>query len=127
MPLTKQRPIRSTIYTGAEIINVLYLLDSPALEVVIGDKRGCIQDSHMTNEQLMSVPGFAESSWKYLRTTDEEIPVFKFVGPDPHQFLDIVDAVSYSTGEVVPEELWITPKGFPRQQERRPEVGVDDL
>lgn len=105
----KAYPRRGVIYTLRDILEKLQLDDSPFLYC----DGGVIQTSHVTNEQLLSVPGMAETRWEYLRTTSEWIPLFLSVdssGTVP------VDVEPNTDPDAKPGSLWITPRGFPRKQ-----------
>jgi hypothetical protein len=104
-------------YTLREIWEELALLDSPSLQTPVrlpdgGIDRSPIQDAHLRVEELLSVPGMAESRWTYQYTTKEWIPVFHFVG-EPEDAAKLVDIEPFIDA---PGEHWLTPKGFPREQ-----------
>jgi hypothetical protein len=95
------------VYTFREVCE-LTLRDSPCL--LFWDKEGNranIQDSHMTREEMLSVPGFADSEWRYIRETHEWIPVFTYAGK-----VDIFTFVE-PTREYHGEPSYAL-KGFPR-------------
>jgi hypothetical protein len=106
-------------YTAEEIFKVLHLRDSPSLSFRHNGIRGCIQESHVTVDEILSVPGFKESKWIYIRETYEWIPIFKFnekaEQPPVTTFVDIepYDDIYQLEGGAF---WWATPKGFPRQQ-----------
>jgi len=63
-------------------------------------------------EDVLSIPGFAESWWEYKYETDEWIPVFHYVGTAP-----ITDFIDHEPKNSSYENAqWCTPKGFPREQ-----------
>jgi hypothetical protein len=109
-------PIKGWAYTLREILEELDLDDSPSLLVALNGRCGPVQDSHLTDKQLLSVPGIAETRWEYIRTTHEWIPCFTYVGEvdvikaciqwEPYLKFDKTDSGAW----------WITPVGFPRQQ-----------
>jgi hypothetical protein len=111
-------PVRGQTYTYREIAS-LTLEDSPHLCFRHECQDGVIQTSHVTEEQLMNVPHMADSQWRYIRTTDELIPVFTFVGetdyPDIRKLCNLEQLRDYVTGEPV-EGWWATPIGYPRNQ-----------
>jgi hypothetical protein len=115
LTLTRIRPVRNQVYTAADIYNTLYLMDSPCLMVKHGDLTGPVQESHVTIDGLLGVPGFADSLWKFQRTTSESIPVFIYAGHTPAT--EIVDIVEYKPKYHADKALWITPKGFPRERD----------
>lgn len=112
----RKEPRAGSVYTTEEIINKLALADSPSLNFRHNGRRGCVQDSHLTKEQLLSVPGMGERRWKYERTTYEWIPVFNYV--DERPITDVVDLEPYFDfdGTDDRKSWWATPKGFPRDQ-----------
>jgi hypothetical protein len=102
------KPVQGRCYSLRQILTVLELTDSPHLGVGEGF---VVQDAHLTNEQMLSVVStddnddnmFADTMWRYMFTTSEEIPVFEAVYPKHvERFLDI-------------DGTWVTPKGFPRE------------
>jgi hypothetical protein len=110
-------PKRQQVYTFSEVCN-LYLRDSPSLTFEHNNVRGVIQTSHITDEQLMSVPNMADSKWVYIRETFEWIPIFKFSSENTISITDLVDLEEC----ILEKELfnnicwWATPKGYPRPQ-----------
>lgn len=112
-------PKRYQSYTAEEIFKVLYLRDNPSLSFWHQNIRGCIQQSHMTEEEIFSVPGFKDSKWIYIRETHEWIPIFKFdekAGqPDVTTFVDLeLYEDTYNLNDC--KCWWATLKGFPRPQ-----------
>ena len=122
MIVTKRNPRfpqRGEIFTAEEVF-ALPLRDCPCLciavscdpEVEYDDPP--IQYSHLTVEQLLSVLGFAESKWRFIKETSEWIPVFEFVGTAEEAAL-LVD-ISKEWDDVFKRySWWVTPKGFPRE------------
>ncbi len=105
-------PIRNNVYT-LEQITKLYLRDSPALLV---EHNSAVQESHLTEQQLLSVPGIKDSKWKYIRETHEWIPIFNYCSDEPWQ--TYFDSEPYVGGfGSQANALWVTPKGFPRAQD----------
>lgn len=116
------RPKQHEVYTLRDIVQKLSLRDSPHLgfqfrspdpqetESVLA----VIQNSHVTDEDLLSIPGFADSKWKYLRETEEWIPVFSYADELPiTDFVEMeLDLHPYN----LTHQWWVTPKGFPRDQ-----------
>lgn len=71
-----------------------------------GGRTYIVQDSHLTDAELLSVPGFASSVWRYSWTIHEDIHLFMYEDRRPiTDFVDIAD--SDASGALV------TPKGFP--------------
>ena len=114
----KSYPKSGAIYTLAQIENALELDDTPSLYFPrIDGKRGSLQTSHLTREELLSVPGMAESEWQYMHTTEEWIPCFTYVGStDPKTVVDAEPVIDTYFPEREARDVWITPKGFPRKQ-----------
>lgn len=116
--MARNYPKAQQTYSLAEI-SVQDLDDSPALGFNHLSIDGCIQDSHVTLEELLSVPGMAESRWTYIRTTHEWIPVFRWAASNPKPIEELVDLETYKdcfpSHENAPS-WWATPKGFPRDQ-----------
>ena len=87
----------------------LDLKDSPFLMVLVNGQRYPVQDSHLTVDELLSVPGLADTEWTYRYTTSEWCPIFYSSGDlEVESFFDV---------KFLEEEgcYWITPKGFPRE------------
>lgn len=111
-------PVKGKSYSLEEIF-LLDIRDIPCLRFEYRGVRGCIQNSHLTQEQLFSVPGMKESRWIYERETHEWIPIFRFdtyVNQSP--ITDLVDIErELDLYELNSESAWwATPKGFPRDQ-----------
>lgn len=106
------------VYSLNDIVNCLELRDGPSLGFHYNGKEGVIQDSHLSAEELLSVPGLGDTTWKYIRETNEWIPVFQYHG-EIEDLLATVDLEPYSD-TTFPEHAdlywWVTPKGFPREQ-----------
>lgn len=119
-------PKRGNVYTLRDVLSVLFLHDSPSLMFYHINEAGnevesVIQDAHIgSNEEWFAIPDFAESNWRYVRTTDEDIPVFQFVRAcdDIMKYVVIERAVDYDTGEETErEEYFVIPKGTVRVQD----------
>lgn len=112
-------PKRYQSYTLEQIYKELQLRDSPSLAFTHQDIGGCVQNSHLLEEDLLSVPGMKESRWIYIRETHEWIPCFQFDTKAKQPPIDtLVDLESYiDTYNLNKGEFWwATPKGFPREQ-----------
>lgn len=119
-------PRRGRHYTARQLLTgEIYLRDSPFFNLTLSFEgrmvRTVIQHSHVTNEELLGVPGFADSLWRYLRETDEWCPIFEFVGTAEQAAL-LVDTERDNVSkyelehEGLSKYLWTTPKGLPREQ-----------
>lgn len=112
-------PRRGEVFTGAEVMQ-LPLRDSPSLcvpvkwDADVEHDEAPIQDAHLTQDELLSVPGFSESRWRFLFETDEWIPVFDFVGT-ADEALAFVDVSKEWDDTYQQHRWWVTPKGFPRE------------
>ena len=105
--LTKNLPVRGATY-NLRTVYKLDLDDSPCLMVQVEGLWYPVQDSHVTIEEMLSVPGLAETKWSYQFTTHEWVPIFRGPSFKPETFFDIQ--------RLEAEDLyWITPKGFPRE------------
>lgn len=82
--MKKNYPLPGRVYTLREIQD-LDLRDGPALGFYLEGKTHYIQDAHFcSGEEFMnSVPGFADTEWRYIRETNEWIPLFQYVGQIP--------------------------------------------
>lgn len=107
-------PQRGHVYTLQQIEKALDLRDSPCLEFVHDNELAVLQTSHLSENELLAVPGFADTQWRYVLETYEWIPVFRYVDTRPiTDFVDITVITEY--GET---EYWATPKGHPREAGR---------
>lgn len=78
---------------------------------------GVVQDSHLTEEELLGIPGMKDTRWLFVRTTSELIPVFIYALTNP-PYTDFFEAVRYKDPyKYMTDGHWITPKGYPRAQE----------
>jgi hypothetical protein len=111
-PQVRRYPQIGQNYTLEQIVRELRLRDCPALMVQLNAKMSCVQDSHLSEQELLSVPGFAQTKWRYVRETHEWIPVFHWAdATDPLTFFDV------EPSNDDPDRYdWVTPKGFPREQ-----------
>lgn len=113
------QPVRSQVYTLHTILTQLSLQDSPILEIWVGEEKTAIQDSHVCAVELLAVPGWSELRFTYLRTTDEWIPIFRIASEDEAAVLELVtveNEINYK-GEREPDQYWVVPKAFPREQD----------
>lgn len=107
-------------YTFREIVTTLDLDDSPALTFEYNGEEQNIQDSHVTNAELLLVPHWADALWTYQTTTEEWVPIFTFAKANTIQITDLVDiAPAIDPFAETNRELWITPKNHPREQHYR--------
>ncbi len=113
-------PRRNEVFQFKELSQIV-LSDSPHLCFFLkvnGQRVRCvIQTSHVTDAQLLAVPGFADSLWRYCYTTNEQIPIFQYMDP-MIPITNIVD-VEPSTDDFDNElrlQCWVTPKGFYQEQ-----------
>jgi hypothetical protein len=52
--------------------------DTPMLVYEYKNERRVVDLSHRTDADLLKIPGFGESWWRYTTTTSEMIPVFVY-------------------------------------------------
>lgn len=106
-------PASGKTYKLSQVFD-LSLGDSPCLQI---RDVGVVQDSHLSVEELLSIPGMKDTKWLYIRTTSELIPVFVYA-LDNFLYTQFFDTEPYKN-PVYPEDnlQWVTPKGFPRKQE----------
>lgn len=111
-------PVRGNAYSLREVLEQLHLDDSPSLmfKVAGSDVYSVLQNVHLTQEELLSVAGFADTKWTYIRTTHEWIPIFHYCEPNNPitNFVDIEPEVDFNGRECT--DKWVTPKGFPLEQ-----------
>ena len=108
------RPRPGQVYSSQEIIKDLSLRDSPFFKFMFGDHSVVIQTSHMTDEQLLSVEGFASVPWKYIRETHEWIPIFHCVDQDA--ILRLVNIEESTDDFDDGDKYWVTLVGHHREQ-----------
>lgn len=104
-------PITGQEYTVRQIYEDLKLKDIPHLRFYIFEVSCVLQTSHVTDAELLSIPGVADFKFRYSHTTYEWIPVFCAV--DSRKFLEIINV---ETARDPDDGFWATPKGFPREQ-----------
>lgn len=84
----RRHPVSEVVYTTAEIVDELKLLDSPCLLVDLGDHDWQpIQTACMSEEDMVTKLGHC--MWRYAYTTHEWIPVFYAVGNDVYKYIDL--------------------------------------
>lgn len=91
--MTLYHPKRGEVYTVKQIVTELKLRDSPFLCSEITNPLGekvevVIQTAWCTEEQLIPIMG--DDRYRYIRETDEWIPVFHFTGTE-EEFLKSVE------------------------------------
>lgn len=101
-------PKKDTVYTFNDMLIKLNLPDSPFLQFVYNDTECIIQNSHVSDNALLCIPGMRESLWCYEKTTREHIPLFWYLN-DNVDILTLVDIHEVEDGS-----YWVTPKGYPR-------------
>ena len=117
------KPCIGLVYTLHQILKDLVLLDSPSLlfdlagpndeQMVLSQH--VVQDSHVLPDDLLTIPGFADTKWQYERTTSEWIPLFHYVDTAPiTDFVDMEPEIDFDLTEK--NVWWATPKGYPREQ-----------
>lgn len=110
------RPIPGSTYSYRTIVERLDLVDVPYLQIHLSGRRTVIQTAHVRQEDLLTITGFGETLWIYVRTTSEWIPVFTAVsGKNPESLAAMVDVVTVRDPDFDNSITWVTPKGFPRQ------------
>lgn len=103
-------PVRGNVYSAKEILE-MNLRDSPFWEVPTEFGYLPVQDSHLTEAELMGVEHWPESRWVFLLETDEWIPVFRYAkGQRPVSELVDMKPIEDDHSSM---ELFITPKGKP--------------
>ena len=107
------RPIPGMTYTLDQITQ-MHLGDSPCLQI---RDVGVVQDSHLSEEELLAIPDMKGSKWIYVRTTSELIPVFLYAIDNP-AYTQLFDTEPYKDPYNLTTDLcWVTPKGYPRSQD----------
>jgi hypothetical protein len=105
-------PVRNQVYSLAEITK-LYLRDSACFSFYHNDVLVVIQNTNVLNEELCANADFAAMQWKFIRETDEWIPIFHYAGERP-----ITDFVTIEEGAACrrQSEYWVCWKGFHEPQ-----------
>ncbi len=112
------RPTRGTVYTFEQICN-LYLRDSPHLKFIHNNIEGVVQTSHVTEEELLRNEKFKNSKWRYIRETDEWIPIFVYSEENSQDITEIADLTISQYGRQYSNNdyWWATPKDHPRPEQ----------
>ncbi len=79
---TMKYPVRGQVFTLREVMIDLPLDDSPCLQVEKNEKTWeveYVQTAHLTPEEFISQPGWSETKWRFIRTTNEWTPIFTAV------------------------------------------------
>lgn len=104
-------------YTFTQIVNELDLRDSACLDFTYNGKTQSVQDSHCGEQAMLALPHWADSLWTYVRETEEWIPIFRFSAKNTIKIEDLVDMeVMVDPDAEDNREMWVTPKGLPREQ-----------
>lgn len=118
--MKKNLPKQGAIYTAKQILEELNLKDSPFFRFHFNNEIQVIQTSHCSEEELLEVPGFAESRWRYERTTSEWIPLFMLdVDQDITEWVDMEPDNSPFVKNN--RSMFVTPKGLIEEQYYRVE------
>lgn len=111
--VTRIYPIENEVYSLDFILGQLKLQDIPSLHFNHEGFGTVIQHSHCANEELLTIPGFAKTKWRYIRTTREWIPIFEYVEEEPiEKFVTIEMDRSPHNDNM----FWVCPLGAQRKQ-----------
>jgi hypothetical protein len=100
-------PVSGKVYTLKQIDTELALRDSPFLYFFNSDgEKKVVQTSH-SNEDLSNFAEWSELRFKYLRETEEWIPLFFVVEDDNAKILELL-----ASGEDVDGETLYWPRVF---------------
>jgi hypothetical protein len=108
----KDFPVKGQIYTVRDIYN-LALTDTPSLMFKYQDAHVPIQQAHVTVDQLLSMPGFADVKFRYSHTTWLETPIFLLC--EDEEIFNFVNVESVWDDVFEEHDVWVTPKEFPRE------------
>lgn len=75
-------PVPNAVYSYYQIA-YMDLPDIPMLLFENGKEMCVIQISGSTDTELLRIPGFGESWWRYVTTTPEMVPVFEYATEVP--------------------------------------------
>ena len=91
-------PERGQVYTLREIETGLYLRDSACLNFTHEGIESCVQGH--PDIDFTQPSAIADSEWRYVRETDEWIPVFRYAGTTPiDELLHIEPSLNYYNGK----------------------------
>ncbi|BCM95215.1 hypothetical protein [Burkholderia phage FLC6] len=113
----REMPRMNAFYTLEQVQNHLILKDSAFLQFEYQGQTATIQDSDLTIEQMLALPGLKDTIWQYLYTTSEWIPIFK--ARDLEEVLKFVDIEQENLAPYARDDKpgwWVTFKGHPRAQ-----------
>ncbi len=102
-------PIKGRVYTLKEL-HTLDLWDSPHLGFVnTKGAKDTVQDSHLTTEELLALPGWADTKWEYIFRTREWCEIFRAV--DYTQIQELVEYYDNGYGDILsrPKPEVLTP------------------
>ena len=110
-------PRRDEVYTFAQIVNELDLRDSACLTFWENEICQNIQDAHINEHDMLALPHWAESRWKFVMETNEWIPIFRFAKDNEVTIDQLVDKEPYIDPFAKEDGvLWVVPKGTDRKQ-----------
>ncbi|QYW04595.1 hypothetical protein pEaSNUABM14_00270 [Erwinia phage pEa_SNUABM_14] len=115
-----------SVYTLREMLTELSLRDTPNLGFTPVSVRypetkeirqQTVQDSHLTEEEMLALPGWAETKWRYIRETHEWIPVFVAVDNAEIEALCVIEPYTdrYFRNEGI---MHVYPRGVERAQHK---------
>ena len=115
-------PKRGEVYTVEQIVTELKLRDSPFLKANITNPLGEVVDVVIQlayiDDYAKLIPIMGNDKYRYIRETDEWIPVFQFVGSE-EEFLKSVDTavdLNPHLEEIEPVGMVVWPKGIEYEQ-----------
>ncbi|WYW00886.1 hypothetical protein Illi2_00204 [Pseudomonas phage vB_PpuM-Illi-2] len=110
-------PVRNRVYTLGEIIDDLFLRDTPCLLVYVGDGGSPIKSYYPVNyegtyEEMRKLPGWEDSRWTFTRETSEWIPVFHWDNDQgsPSQLVQVTRSEYFDLEHTSMDRLIVTPK-----------------
>jgi len=116
-------------YTFKQIVEQLDLRDAACLMFNENNMEQNIQDSHISELDVLKLPHWADSLWTYKYETDEWIPVFKWSSANTVSIDELIDKEPHIDPYAErPGVLWCVPKGQTREQYHKvvvPEDGSD--
>lgn len=113
------RPQRGVVYSLSEVLCDLELLETACLcfrvqDLCYPENRSTTEQvliySHLKDEQLLAMPGWSETQWKFAYETDEWMPVFVAIDDIAVEKLCVIEPlvgrdVRYSSS------MWVFPRG----------------
>jgi len=113
------RPQRGAVYNLSEILCDLELLKSACLcfyvqDLCYSDNRSSTEQivdfTHLTDDQLLAIPGWSETQWRFAYETEEWTPVFRAIDDRSVERLCHIEPYVDRDMQSI-NHMWVTPRG----------------